>query len=59
MKSSRSIHSSRANGTSRVPAAGSSGLLATSIVLDLALGVVLDDDLERVEDARTAAAPSG
>ena len=30
-KSSRSIHSSRENGTLRVPAEGSSGLLPTSI----------------------------
>ena len=43
----------------RVPAVGSSGLLTTSIVLDLALRLVLDHDLERVQDARTVAARCG
>ena len=59
MKSSRSIQSSRVKGTRRLPADGSSGLLGDLHLLDLPLGVVLDDDLEGVEDGEAAQAPCG
>ena len=49
-KSSRSIHSSRPNATFRVPADGILGVVDDLHLLDLPLGVVLDDDLDRVED---------
>ncbi len=38
------------NGTFRVPAAGSSGLLTTSMLFGPIVGVVVEHDLERVED---------
>ena len=51
MKSSRSIHSSRPNGTGARPGGRVLRVVRDLHLLDLALGVVLDDDLERVEHA--------
>ena len=53
-KSSRSIHSSRPNGTCRVPGRRVLGVVDDVHLLDLALGVVRDHHLERVEDAEPA-----
>ena len=54
MKSSRSMYSSRENGSCRVPAAGSSGLLTASTCSSRSFGIVLDHDLERPHDGQRA-----
>ena len=50
MKSSRSIQSSRAKGTLRVPADGILRVVDGLHLLDLPLGVVLDHEPERAQD---------
>ena len=54
MKSSRSIHSSRAERHQARAGRRVLGVVGDLHLLDLALGVVLDDHLERVEDAEPA-----
>jgi hypothetical protein len=56
MKSALSMKSSRLNGTLRVPASGSSGLLTRIELLGFSLGIIGDHDLDRIGGPRAGAA---